>query len=280
MRGLQACGPCGGCVEALQNAFSKDRFLFRDDGATWKQVFGKPSRFARCLSPRALLAIRAVLFALSFGLLIWSSVHEALKGEYGRWWIFLTHWTLTWETLYLCASTASTAMALYSSVPDGKGDAIPWFAAVTWAMQGAAMVMTLLVFVLFWLLEYNPEEDTITALTLSAHGGNCLLPLFELLLSNNPWHLAQMYVPLLYGTIYLLFTIVYQVIKDDYIYRVLDWSKPAAAAQMGVIIVFVVVPICWALFWFLVRWRQSAAQQTVEKTMGERAQPDVVEVEV
>lgn len=47
------------------------------------------------------------------------------------------------------------AVTGFHGIPDGKGKATPWFISVAWASQGTALVMSVLVFLLYWILDYS-----------------------------------------------------------------------------------------------------------------------------
>ena len=74
---------------------------------------------------------------------------------------YLTHWTLMFELFYLFFAWLSTLFAVttFHGIPDGKGKATPWFVSVTWAMQGTALVMSVLVFLLYGLFHWKPLEE-------------------------------------------------------------------------------------------------------------------------
>mmetsp|Transcript_30562 Transcript_30562/g.90056 ORF Transcript_30562/g.90056 Transcript_30562/m.90056 type:complete len:181 (-) Transcript_30562:529-1071(-) len=169
--------PCAACCHPLaqQCRLGPSAALdFELDGQPWKSSFGKPSGLSArllCGSTAAFVLLRVGLFFFWLGVMIWSMVDwvntsawvpidrddsspecadgvagcEQVYYGYGYWFTQLTHWTLLFELVYLGFAAVTTALANYSSLPDGTGDETPWFVSVTWAMQPAALVASCLV---------------------------------------------------------------------------------------------------------------------------------------
>lgn len=186
-----------------------------------------------------------------------------IRYQYGFWWTQLTHITLIFELVYLGFAAATTGMALYSTLPDGKGNATPWFVSVTWAMQPAALVASLMVFLLYWALLYTPG-DTIHGISVVTHGINFLIMLVDFLVCRQPLYLAHIFMPCGYSVAYLLFTLLYfagggvnhEDLVSPYIYSVLDWGgNTAGTFRLGALILLLGVPILWIFLYccFLAR---------------------------
>merc|ERR1712025_92468 len=141
-----------------------------------KGSFGKPSACGKCLSPKAFFAVRLSIFIIWLACTLWSMIKWATKEELGfdYWWTKLTHWTATYELVYLGFAMMTTYRALWGSTPDGTGDQTPWFVSVTWAMQSSVLPISLFVCILYWALVYDPDKG-LGVLSVLMHGLNFVL---------------------------------------------------------------------------------------------------------
>ena len=105
----------------------------------------------------------------------------------------MTHWTLLLELIYLSFAVFSTYMAISDTkVPDGVGEATPWFISVTYALQPMVLIASLLVFLMYWALVDTPP---LRALSVMTHGSNFVVMLIDLLLVRNPMYLSHVRTP-------------------------------------------------------------------------------------
>jgi hypothetical protein len=142
----------------------------------------------RCCSPLVFLLTRIALLVFWLAISVWSLAADANA----KWITFLTHWTLLLELIYLSFAVFSTYMAIYDTkVPDGVGEATPWFISVTYALQPMVLIASLLVFLMYWALVYTPP---LRALSVMTHGSNFVVMLIDLLLVRNPMYLSHVLV--------------------------------------------------------------------------------------
>ena len=169
----------------------------------------------------------------------------------------------------------ATGLALWSSIPDGKGKATPWFVSLAWAMQGTALIMSFLVMLLYWTLDFPHSDGTIDALNIFEHVVNFVCMAVDFLISRQPFHLVHIYMPMMYASCYLTVNIIYFAASGgDAVYTVLDWSNAGLASSIAGSIVVVVAPLFWVVFYFLFLWRQCCRRYN-EVTPGEK--PEVHE---
>jgi len=227
---------------------------------SWRQAYSTPSNLARCAPPEAFLAVRASLAAFWLGITIWSMVeHKSNDWETApEWYIYLTHWTLLFELFYLILATVVSGLAIASRnrEPDGT---TPCYVRLTYALQVLTYVAPFFVFVLFWALVYDwNSPDPPSVLSCFTHGVNFVVALCDFLIAGLPMRLNQMWVPVLYGITYVLFSLIYDLAGgtaggEPYIYAVLDWSENAGvAAAYGGGVVFGAFPIVFLACLFCV----------------------------
>jgi hypothetical protein len=83
-----------------------------------------------------------------------------------------------------------------------------------------------------------------SALDVLIHGGNSVGMMIELLVTSHPMFIFHFVYTVLFGIVYLVFTIIYflaggqDYFGNNYIYHVLNWENPgsAAATSVGIVV--------------------------------------------
>lgn len=217
---------------------------------------------------------------------------------HGFWFIYLTHWSLTVETVYFCFATytarqaqilikESAATTSQSDIFVSTGhEKLPWFVNATWILMHVEMPASLMVFLMYWTLDnpiYNLQYIP-KFLGFFVHGINFFICLFDLFLGRNVFYLKHVGWFLAYSFLYVLWSLVHHWAKigtygscvvddptnmdsDDGtkypadecpIYAVLNWHKPTATGILSGIMLLCVVPLCQFPIWWCVRGRRSA----------------------
>jgi len=210
----------------------------------------------------AFLAIRVALLCTWLACCTWSIVSWVQDYSFKYWLTKLTHWGAIVELLYLSFAVATTSLAIFSSIPDGKGEATPWFVKVTWVLSSMLMVAVTLVFVMYWLLVYTPGPGKPAAISVVMHGGNFAIALVDLLLTRQPFYFEHIYIPFVFALVYVFFTALYYLAggtfedgKSRYIYSSIDWNDAGGTGSLLGVIVIVAVPLIYTVFFFVVAGR-------------------------
>ena len=234
-------GGCCGCMRLSQ--------------LTWKEAYGRPGGLCTTVPPICFLALRA-LFFVTWLVLNAVAIYMLIAPEYNYnfplkyYMTKLTSWAATLLLVYLASGLFATAMAIYSSRPDGKGAATPWFVSLTWMLQSTNLVIQPMVTCMYFTLVHNWDSSSDAgssdvgsgsrggtdpiqysfAFTFVGHGVNSLLTIADLMICRNRLVLAHFGVALAFACTYLIFTIVYFATggtNEDgvspYIYPALDW---------------------------------------------------------
>lgn len=169
---------------------------------------------------------------------------------------YLTNWTALFQIVYLGFSFLCTL-----SPQD-------WIVKAAWLMYSLSVVNGFIVFVLYWATEYNPNSYTLTYWQIVAHGVIFLATFLDgFLINRTPIRMKHMFWVMLWGILFIIWTIIFTVAgidnpdKDDdksqALYNILDWeTKPAMSAGVSVGVVFVAFPVVHTLFWTLLLCRR------------------------
>jgi len=224
----------------------------------WIEVFGASSnRFLKDKTVYSFFRLfEALILTFIYG---WSLYDTERDGTIACYYIFLTHWMLTIQTIYfwLIWWTSRQADLMESGVKP-KSAEMPCYAKTAWVLQDIAIPGTFLVFVLYWALVVPTKTEPPTLISYFTHGVNFLVMLVDVYVSRQPYYLLHgIYIGIL-GLLYLLFTYIYYVAGgtdcngNRYIYAALDWSDPGSTSTLAVILLFIVLPVINIIFWFAI----------------------------
>ena len=268
--GAAAVPQRGACAD-LASELAREKLPLRDfdEAVAWAPAFGTSRDPA--LTPRY-AQFRLALAVLTSAIFIWALANDFVTcgNSDGKFLIHLTYWTLLMQFLYawLAWYTTHRAAQLITVVgrPAGGGGSLlvaasagagPWYVRATWLLQSIVVNGAFFVFVLFWLLVAPFKKDPIGPLSYFTHGVNFALVVADVAASNTPFYFAHSLYYFAYAAAYLLFSLLYYEAGgtdckgNPYVYSVLDWRKPGAAAttSLGVLLVF--VPIVLVPLWFM-----------------------------
>ncbi|XP_063395469.1 protein rolling stone-like isoform X2 [Cydia fagiglandana] len=176
---------------------------FREEAKVQMLVLGhpKPSDFYLSVwqttrSAVPLLIWRSFLFLVSLGVVLASLILYILASKAGYWFIYLTHWGLTINTLATgFAVVVSARCYLYGPI-------------------------------------IHEEEELNHALDVSVHGVNSLVMFGLLISASQPSRMWHIYQPLQFAILYVIFSAIYYAAGgvdpsgNRWIYSVVDWSSP------------------------------------------------------
>jgi len=226
---------------------------FMLEHAPWKMAWTSAS--VASAGPRGVVAFRILLLMSWIGVTSWSAAYAVQEHEsFGRWASYLTHWGLMLELIYLCMAVITSSLAVASSLPDGSGKATPWFARLTGMLYIMCVVISTLIFILFWTIDF-PFSLSSVPITFFCHGFNAVVAWSDLWLVGLPIHASQAWAPMLFGMGYVSFSAAYVLHGSPANYTVLDWSaRPLLALAISVGLVFVVIP---AITWLFASLKRS-----------------------
>lgn len=239
----------------------------------WPVIFGTSPWLPE--SSPLLLVLRSTLAAVFVGHWLWAILRWY---QSGFWFIYLTNWSLTLETIYFCFAAFTTFQAYKQKgqpqqavVGEPEDISLPWYVKVTFFLFHFAMPCSLMVCLLYWTLS-NPVWALSTPpnyLNVFIHFINFLLCILDLLVGRFVFYLR-------YSTLFLVFVVSYgswtgihfaigigtgndcsrYPMRECPIYDAIDWHHPIKSAIALGVIMFVVSPCCQLPLWWCVLKRR------------------------
>ena len=135
-------------------------------------------------------------------------------------------------------------------------ESISCFLKIYWALYTISLVSCTEVVILYWVLLHDYKTSTklnfINYMTIDRHGSNLLLLLIELSINKIPIRVLHLIYAFIYGLIYIIFYAIYWGSTKEVIYPVLNFSKaPGQAVGYIFLVIFVLTPICYMVFYFV-----------------------------
>ena len=230
----------------------QDWFSVHDEGED--RVLDVPASFAPSSVWSVLLKLLAVSYiTFTFVHAVYTSDHRDIHFAY------LTYWALTLTVLYVWTS-------IYNSIRGAEQPPllsnVSFRIRLQWYLFNLALNTDLLVVLLYWTVDFEPGETTLTYGSVSAHAGSCLAVLLEGFMVNRIpvrwffwWGTG---LPI--GLAYLGWTLIHSQTdignagKDDsdLLYEAVDWEDdPLGTLILFVVSIFVVGPIFQTLIFVI-----------------------------
>jgi len=251
--------------------FNKQRLDYDDfNQGEWITVFGASS--VSWFEPRVYQFFQLLEALAIVGILIWSVYSENECCNCGvKWFIYLTHWSLTLQVVYVWLSLFTSLRA--NAMKEGripKQEKLPWYAGLTWVLQDILLPLTFFVFSLYFLLVLPAEGGNLKALSVFTHGVNFVIMLLDMLLSRQPYYLLHGFYVAFFVAGYTIFTYVYHKLQGTsclgkpYIYKAVDWND-AKSTSIKIFFGFVVgIPIVNFAFWLVIAYLFRSRRASID----------------
>ncbi|XP_041349769.1 protein rolling stone-like isoform X1 [Gigantopelta aegis] len=175
-----------------------------------------------------------------------------------KWFIYLTNWSYFCLTLDALLEFIAVVFVRRTRPDILSGDCTvtPWYLKVVWFVYNLSSCSAVLVTSLYWSLLHKPGEH-ITITTLIEHALNGVYVILNLPVTAVPFKIYHMYQTMIFGVVYITFTIVYQALggtnrhDKPYIYPQIDWNHPGTAAMFSAGSTFVAIPLIHSLLYLL-----------------------------
>lgn len=148
-----------------------------------------------------------------------------------------------------------------------SGNHFPIYFIVTWVLYDIVSLGAFLVTLVYYAILWPNREDKGPAQLddIQVHGVNSVLILIEHCLSAVPVRILHVIYPMIYGLIYVIFSIFLWVSDNNHISypEVLDWNDPGQSILMIVAIAIVVFPLLQLIFYCIYKLKVYYLQRSV-----------------
>lgn len=201
--------------------------------------------------------------------LIASIVVDGVNGLFGvRWLIFVTHWAYTLLCVYFLWAAVITLLCQQDIDSDANNEApLPWYMRVQWFLFNTGITAALTITIGYWALIFDPDDPdfVVDAISISVHAINTLMAVIEIFLSAIPVRILHMIYPMIFGVIYVIFSVIYWAAggrepynNGNFVYEVLDYgNEPGTAVGAALGMVLVVLPVMHTIVWALSKLRDK-----------------------
>lgn len=136
----------------------------------------------------------------------------------------------------------------------------PWYMCITWVLFSAVSTGAVMVTIVFFafLFPVMKGASVMSLENVQLHLLNSVIILLENFITGIPCRLLHVVYPILYGLLYLLFSLIYWAVDHSHVmYPILDWNKPGPTVGFVFLIGFVFIPIIYTFFFLLYRLKMS-----------------------
>ncbi|CAG2218387.1 unnamed protein product [Mytilus edulis] len=204
--------------------------------------------------------IRLIMAAYALGAIM--TVYVMSVGEKHLVLVYLTIWTFTLLTIHLWIATVITIF--YRPTMNKSGDkmqgvtnpdflpssvestlsqtadlnrsnigedqrCIPWFLKLSWLLGDVVLSFEIVVSIIYFVFLFPDKENRGALINdMNMHAMNTVFVLIDFCISARPVYLLHVIYPIIYGTIYAIFSVIYwtQDHVNNVLYSVLDWNSP------------------------------------------------------
>ncbi|XP_073823059.1 protein rolling stone [Musca autumnalis] len=203
------------------------------------------------------LIYRLFLAGFFIAVVIDSMIDHYNNASFGLYFIYMTNWGIL-----MCMITnvyAAILVLIWHYRPD-YADKLLNLESLTspfriyWGIHITTLVVSIVITIIYWSLLYDVNESNLNATNILTHVFNSVCMFVDLLIVAHPLRLLHMFLPVVFGIIYAIFSAIYQLsgghnIKGKpYIYHVVDWDKPLNATLTVVAVLMLSCVIYMALF--------------------------------
>ncbi|XP_075151374.1 protein rolling stone [Haematobia irritans] len=184
------------------------------------------------------LIYRSFLAAFFIAVVIDSMIDHYQYASFGLYFIYMTNWGIL---LCMITNVYALILVLIWHYRPEYADKLLNLESLTspfriyWAIHITTLVVSIVITIIYWSLLYDANESNLTATNILTHALNSILMFVDLLIVAHPLRLLHVFLPVVFGIIYAIFSAIYQLcggknIKGKpYIYHVIDWDTPVNA---------------------------------------------------
>ncbi|XP_076448329.1 uncharacterized protein LOC143285034 [Babylonia areolata] len=139
------------------------------------------------------------------------------------------------------------------------GESLPWYVQVYWLLSNVIQDMAITVTIIYFGALYSASEG-VTLMDMNMHGVSSIMIVIDVLVSARPVRLAHALYPVLYGVLYVIFSVIYwsqDHVNNVLYHNVLDWNYPGQTFGVVLGLATVGIPLLQLLHYGIYRLRLS-----------------------
>ncbi|XP_067621784.1 protein rolling stone isoform X3 [Eurosta solidaginis] len=213
----------------------------------------------QCRTKSVAYLIYRWLIALFFIAIVIDSMLETEEGSSTNFWLYFIYMT-NWGVM-LCMFTnilGAVLVTLWHFHPEYADkllnlDSLTSPFVIYWGMHIISLVLSIVITIIYWSVLYDAAESSLNATNVLTHACNSIFMFIDLLIVAHPLRLLHIFLPVLFGSIFAIFSIIYHLCGgknkkgQPYIYHVIDWNEPLSAT----LVVFGVVLLSCCIYMML-----------------------------
>ncbi|XP_034474142.1 protein rolling stone [Drosophila innubila] len=206
------------------------------------------SQWQTCTKSMTYLIYRWFMALFFIGVVIESMWPQADdESSYWLYFIYMTNWGI-----WMCMLTnllGAILVSIWHHHPEYADKLLnmqAWTSPfrIYWSMHIITLVLSVVITIIYWSILYDANESALDATNVLTHGFNSICMFIDLWIVAHPLRLLHVFLPVLFGIIYAIFSYIYQMCGGmnkkgkPYIYHVIDWSQPRNAfiTVLGVLV--------------------------------------------
>eukprot|EP00483_Globobulimina_turgida_P008730 UN08748 len=185
------------------------------------------------LSSKNFLIWRAFACIYFWTVLIWEEIRDSITSllKLRKSLIYLTVWTVIICTIYMTLSLYVSYLH-YKNINDGSHIRCARYCGYAEKVQCLAATASVTVAIAFWSLLWQ-SADMNDPLIYQEHGTTMLFTIIDFYLCYSIITFkSTVWLIIVFDSIYIIWSVIYQFLADDTIYSVIDWKKEPLAATI------------------------------------------------
>ncbi|XP_037958319.1 protein rolling stone [Teleopsis dalmanni] len=215
------------------------------------------SQWQNCSKSNAYLIYRWFIAIFFIGVVLESMINQEDQGSFWLYFIYMTNWGIILCMLTnLLGAILVTTWHYHPEYADKllNMESLTSPFRVYWSMHIISLVASIIITIIYWTVLYNAEQSSLSVTNVLTHAFNSICMFVDLLIVAHPLRLLHLFLPVLFGIVYAIFSYIYQMLGGinrkgkPYIYHVIDWSRPKNAFLTVVVILTLCIIVYMILF--------------------------------
>ncbi|XP_070573629.1 protein rolling stone-like [Ptychodera flava] len=205
----------------------------------------------KCLPTLVFVVYRVILAMYFLGWCLYSIISGIITIG-GKYFTYLTSWGFMTVTAYLVTASSATCYFQVQRMLKGQSNGsqhrdTPWYFMLSWLLYNLAAIVAPIVTLIYWAALY--QGYGINVYDFHLHAVNLIAMALEVMIAAMPVRYVHVIYPIIYGTCYMVFTLIYWGITGNIVYSILDYSENPGLATATIFGCLALILIFQLLLW-------------------------------